>query len=105
MKDLGNSWPEELASMNLLEVNRPAGLSSSQLIDYDRRAMTRSLWLYSILSRNLAAPPILKRLLDLTTDEPPGEFTMLVILPLDEEGIVTVKNEPEGNIDGDGYED
>ena len=45
-----------------------------------------------------------KEVIDLTTDEPPEEFAMLINLPLDEEGTITVKNEPEDNIDEDGYE-
>ena len=46
-----------------------------------------------------------KDVIDLTTNKSPEEFTTLVDLPLDEEDAVTVKNEPEDNMDEDGYED
>ena len=49
-----------------------------------------------------------KEVIDLTSDEPPEEFAMLIDLPSDEEDskIVVVKNEPENeDRDNDGYED
>ena len=46
-----------------------------------------------------------EEVIDLTTDKPPEEFAMLIDLPLDEEDAVTVKNEPEDNMDKDGYKD
>lgn len=46
-----------------------------------------------------------EEVIDLTTNEPLEEFTMLVDLPLDEEDAVTVANKPEDNMDEDGYKD
>ena len=49
-----------------------------------------------------------EEVIDLTSDEPPEEFAMIVDHPSDEEDseIVVVKNEPENeDRDNDGYED
>ena len=49
-----------------------------------------------------------EEVIDLTTDEPPDEFMMVIDLPSDEKDSETdvVKNEPENHYrDNDGYDD
>ena len=82
--------------MNLLGVNRLVGSSNSSSTNYDKVIVGAK----EIVKRTRSSV-CTEEVIDLTSDEPPDEFAMIVDLPSDEEdgNMVIVKNEP-GNEDG-----
>ena len=82
--------------MNLLGANRLVGSSNSSSTNYDKVVAGAK----EIVKRTHSSVHT-EEVIDLTSDEPPDEFAMIVDLLLDEEdgNMVVVKNEP-GNEDG-----
>ena len=71
------------------------GSSNSSSTNYDKVVGSREI------VKKTHSPVCSEKVIDLTTDQPPDKFTIIVDLPWDEEdgNMVVVKNEP-GNEDG-----